>query len=177
MIKIISIAGSANHGKDTFAGGLKYYLEDKGKSVLIIHFADILKFYCKQYFGWDGNKDSDGRKLLQNVGTDIVRSKHPDFWVEEVYRFIDIFNDEFDYFLIPDFRFRNEAEYFIERRMPVLTVRINRINFQSPLSEEQRNHLSEIALDNYVFDYVVNVGEGLDKLQIEVDRFIEYYKL
>jgi len=178
MKYIINIGGKAEHGKDTFATILKQKLEEKNNNyVLILHFADHLKYICKQYFGWDGNKDAVGREKLQHIGTNIVRERSPDFWVTGIRNFIEVFKFDFDYFLLPDFRFPNEYRNLIYHGLPVITVKINRYNFENSLTIEQRNHPSETALNNFEFDYVVNVDEGLDKVKIEVDKFIDYYSL
>ena len=56
-MKVITISGKAQNGKDTTAGLLKAALEADGYKVLITHYADLLKYICKQFFGWDGQKD------------------------------------------------------------------------------------------------------------------------
>jgi len=81
-LRVIAISGKAQNGKDTTAGFLKCALESDGYRVLVTHYADLLKYMCKQYFGWDGQKDDAGRQILQYVGTDVIRSKRPDFWVD-----------------------------------------------------------------------------------------------
>ena len=78
-MKVILISGKARHGKDTLAGMMKEELERKSKRVLIAHYADLLKFICKNFFGWNGEKDDNGRALLQRVGTDVIRKQNPDY--------------------------------------------------------------------------------------------------
>ena len=63
--RVITISGKARSGKDTTALLLKEALEKKGYRVLITHYADLLKFVCKEYFGWNGEKDEEGRTLIQ----------------------------------------------------------------------------------------------------------------
>lgn len=159
MTKVILISGKAQHGKDTCAKYMKKYLEDNGKTCKIIHYGDLLKFICRKYMGWDGKKDKKGRELLQNVGTDIIRKKNPDFWVEYMVSFLNAC-PIWDYVLIPDVRFPNEITH-IDKYMNVWAVRINRPNFDNGLTEEQRNHISETALDNLpmLFDMKIdNIG-------------------
>ena len=60
-MKIIAISGKAQHGKDTTAGFLKSTLEADGYKVQVAHYADLLKYICKQFFGWNGQKDDAGR--------------------------------------------------------------------------------------------------------------------
>ena len=83
MDKILLVSAKAQHGKDSVAEIAKEQLELKGKKVLICHYADLLKYICKTFFDWDGNKDDKGRTLLQYVGTDVIRNKNhaPNYWV------------------------------------------------------------------------------------------------
>ena len=74
-MKIITISGKAQHGKDTTAEMLKKKLEELQYKVLIIHYADYVKYVCRQYFNWDGNKDEKGRTILQQVGTNLARAR------------------------------------------------------------------------------------------------------
>ena len=90
-MKVITISGKAQNGKDTTAGLLKAALEADGYKVLITHYADLLKYICKQFFGWDGQKDDAGRHILQYVGTDIIRQKRPDYWVGFVTSILELF--------------------------------------------------------------------------------------
>ena len=59
-MKVVCISGKAQHGKDTMASMIKECLEDYGKHVVIVHYADLLKYICRTFFGWDGNKDENG---------------------------------------------------------------------------------------------------------------------
>lgn len=156
---VITISGKARHGKDTSAQILKSFLENAGKKVLIIHYADYLKFICKQYFGWNGEKDLAGRTLLQLVGTEKVRAKEPDFWVSIVDKFMNVFQDDYDYFIIPDTRFPNEIEFLKKAGWIVMTIKVIRPDFDNGLTEKQRNHPSETALDDYEFDYIMSATD------------------
>ncbi len=171
MSKVICISGHAQNGKDTTASILKNVFEKDNKSAIIIHYADLLKYLCKQYFGWDGNKDEYGRTILQHIGTDIIRKKEPNYWVNFIKSFINLFYEEFDYFIIADARFPNEID-LIKTDFDVKHIRVIRENFKSPLSEEQQKHISEIALDNYSADlYIYNNGSIED-----LTKNIEYIK-
>lgn len=150
-MKIICISGKAQHGKDTTADLLKGILEQQGNRVVVYHYADLLKFICKSYFDWNGQKDEYGRTLLQHVGTDIVRTKDPDYWVDFAIKFFKLFEHEWNYVLIPDCRFPNEIE-LMQQNFDTIHLRVVRPNFDNGLSHEQQQHISEIALDDYKFD-------------------------
>lgn len=164
MTKFICISGKAQNGKDTSARILCNYLEGKGNKVLIVHYADLLKYICRNWFGWNGEKDCVGRTLLQKVGTDVVRNKRPDFWVDFILDVVNLFEDEWDYIIIPDTRFPNELYKIKDSGYPMTHIRVVRKDFESPLSLEQQAHASEVALDDEVPDILL-VNEGtIDKL-------------
>ena len=163
-MKIITISAKAQHGKDLSATILKGLMEDDGKKVLIAHYADLLKYICEKFFDWDGMKDETGRTILQYVGTDIIREQKPNYWVDFIIGILRLFPDEWDYVIIPDTRFPNEIDRLKEEGFDVITLKINRIDFENNLTKEQRQHKSEIALDGYEFDHVINVKSGIDIL-------------
>lgn len=176
---VITLSGKAESGKDYSAKFIKEFWEQKGRKVLIIHYADYLKYVCKQYFGWNGEKDIEGRALLQHVGTDVAREKLPNIWVDVVVNFIKAFGEEYDFVLIPDCRFPNEIEC-IKESFPNNSVSVNviRLNHTNILTEEQKNHPSETALDNYTFDCVITSENGIDHLKREITGFntmLEFY--
>ena len=154
-MKIICISGHAQHGKDTAADLLRWMLEANGNKVLITHYADLLKYICKAFFAWDGQKDEAGRSILQYVGTDVVRKKRPEYWVDFLVGIFELFGDNWDYVLIPDCRFPNEIDALKSYGFDVISMRIHRPNFKSSLTEEQKKHPSETALDDYEFDHVI----------------------
>lgn len=174
-MNIITISGKARYGKDTTANQIKWQLEDRGCTVLITHYADVLKFICKNFFGWDGQKNEEGRTLLQYVGTDVVRKKNPNYWVEFMTSVLDMFPNEWDYVVIPDCRFPNEIND-LKDRYNVCSLVVDRgTDFDNGLSEEQKKHKSEVALDNYKFDYKIDNSGTLEELEEIVDKFLQKY--
>lgn len=171
-MKIILLSGKAQSGKDSAANMMKTKLESKGKKVLIVHYGDLVKYTCKTFFGWNGEKDEQGRTLLQEIGTDKIRAKRPNFWVSYIRNILSIFENEWDYVLIPDTRFPNEIDLMKNTFDDVTSVCVVRTNFISPLTEEQRNHKSETALDDRIFDYYL-VADNLEKLERKVDVFLK----
>ena len=162
-MKILVISGKSGSGKDTFANIMKEKLEQQGKRCLVIHFADLVKHYATDYYGWNGEKDEEGRTLLQTLGTDKVRAIMPEYWAEAVAKFlaaITCFND-FDVAFIPDARFPNEIETVFEYNQDSVSIRVERYNENGSMylnpdfTQEQLNHPSEVSLDKYPFDYIV----------------------
>ena len=172
-MKVICISGKAGHGKDVTAGYLKECLEAKGKRVLVTHYADLLKYICKTFFNWDGQKDIRGRTMLQQVGTEGIRAKEPNYFVGFITDMLYFFEDQWDYVLIPDTRFPNEIDYLKNAGFDVLYVRVIRENFESPLTEEQQKHPSETALDEYDADVMLYNDSTLDDLKFSVKRLTD----
>ena len=172
---IVCISGKARSGKDTSTCMLYDELKSRGKNVLICHYADLLKYICKQFLGWNGEKDDKGRTLLQHTGTEVVRKQDEDFWVNFLVKVVTFFKDKWDYVLIPDARFPNEIECWKNNNFNTIHIRIERSNFDSPLSEEQQKHASETALDNYKVDYLIENDSDLESLKHKVLNCCEDY--
>ena len=170
MTKVICIGGKAQNGKDTSAVVFSQVLTDRGNKTLIVHYADLLKFICRTYFGWDGSKDEAGRTLLQRVGTEVVREHVPDYWVDFVIGLVKLFPDEWDYIIIPDTRFPNELHKWKASGFDSVYVRVQRENFESPLTPEQQLHRSEIALDNEVPDWLLINDGTLEDLGKKIEE-------
>lgn len=164
-MQIIAISGKAQHGKDTTANYMRDALEADGYRVLVAHYADLLKFICKQYFGWDGQKDEKGRRILQYVGTDVVRTKKPNYWVNFIKSLLELFPEQWDYVIIPDCRFPNEIDELRNAGFQTIHMRVKRTNFESQLTPEQQSHPSETALDDRTPDYYIYNCSTLDDLQ------------
>ncbi len=145
---IILISGKARSGKDTFAGFLPGYCK--------YAFADKLKDIAAE-LGWDEIKDAKGRKLLQDLGT-IAREYDPNIWC-------DILIDTLHYdgcphrIAITDCRYPNEMEamkqWADDFNYNWITVRLERPETNTDITEESKQHHSETALDDYEFDHVI----------------------
>lgn len=151
LSNVILISGKAEHGKSTTAGIVKRILEERGYKVAKIAFADYVKQTAQLLFGWNGAKDEAGRALLQWWGTDTVRAKDENFWVDTAIRLIGMISDMYDFVLIDDVRFDNEISR-VATAFPACSVRVSRPNHENCLTAEQRKHPSETALDDYPFD-------------------------
>ena len=171
---VILLSGKSASGKDFIANIMKEQFENNGNKVLVTHYADLLKYILKTFFNWNGKKDIKGRSLLQKVGTDVIRNKYPDYWVNFINDMITFFPDEWNYILIPDARFPNEIEVIKNNPyVNTLTIRVNRTNYKSKLTPEQQQHPSETSLDDYKFDYIIN-NNGTDSIRDEIVKFVDY---
>lgn len=172
-MKVIGISGKAEHGKTTVATMMYDTLTSDGHKVLLINYADLLKFICKQYFSWNGSKDKFGRWLLQYVGTDVVREKRPDYWTDFVKSILELFENEWEYAIIGDCRFKNEVECMNDFGEKWMHVRVVRPNYKSSLSESQLKHPSETDLDEVVPDGWISNDGTLFDLKNTVNNWIK----
>lgn len=164
--RFILISGKAQNGKDTSARFAEEYLTSIGKKVLVTHYADLLKYLCKTFFEWNGEKDEKGRTLLQHVGADCIRKNDPDYWVRFVVEFISMCPYKWDYVIIPDTRYPNEIEYVKASGFPVTHVRVDRgADFDNGLTDEQKAHESENALNDVTPDYTIENYKDLESLK------------
>lgn len=173
-MKVILISGKAGHGKDTIGEIIKEKLEQKNYRAIILHFADLVKFYASHYFNWDGNKGPEGRALLQEIGNNSFRRYDDCYWgriTAECAAVMGIFF-HYDFVIVPDTRYPNEIQVMKQYNNEVYCVRVQRFNeygliWDNPnLTEEQKQNEGEVALDNYkAFDKIIyNYHlEALDK--------------
>lgn len=171
MSRLILISGKARSGKDTVAEIIKQCLEAHGKKVCILHYADYLKSICKTIYGWNGEKDEYGRSLLQSVGQEF-RSIYPHFFVDAVIDLYKVLRHTFDVIIVPDTRYPNEIKRWRKAFIKPLTIRVERYE-ENGLTQEQKQHMSEVALDKYSFDKVIVNNVPVESLQIVIDRFVK----
>lgn len=172
MRKFICISGKAQNGKDTSAKIFKNILNEAGYKVLIVHLADLLKFICKQYFHWNGEKDEYGRTLLQRIGTEKIRAVEPDYWINFLDHLTKLFEGEWDYIIVPDTRFPNELTGIKHDDTIVYHVRVVRPGFKSPLTKEQQNHPSEVALDDITPDFIIENKSDIIDLYPTIESIV-----
>lgn len=164
------IGGKSASGKDQLSLYMKAHLEAQNKRVCVIHFGDLVKWLLKQCYDWNGKKDIQGRQLLQRLGTTVMREKYPTYWAEVVSKFLSATSDDFDYALIPDWRFLNEKKTICKYNKNVETIRVNRFKeygdwyINPALTVQQAEHISETELDDYWTDWVVQNNGTMDDL-------------
>lgn len=172
ITKIILISGKAGSGKDTCSNYIVEHLNSNDYSSVVTHFGDFVKFIAKNYFSWNGEKDIYGRSLLQKIGTSDFRELNKDFWVNRVVEILNVYKDEWDFVVIPDFRFKNEYDVVNNSFGCVSTVRINRLGNFTKLTEDQQKNISETELDDFKFNYVIN-SSSLEETKTKTIEIME----
>jgi hypothetical protein len=83
-----------------------------------------------------------------------------------------MFPDRYDFVIIPDTRFPNEIDRIADAGFLATHVRIIRTDFESQLTEEQKNHPSETALDNTAPDFVIK-NTTMSVLRDQLQQFCD----
>ena len=151
MEKILILHAKAEAGKDTCAKILKEEYEAAGKRVIVIAFADLVRFLLTKYYSITEFKTPEGRTRIQNFATEKIRGQDMGFWARHVATFLYLVRDDFDIAIIPDWRFENEFTYIYKTFgkdivRPILITRTD-VRHVDNMTEEQRNHVSETQLD------------------------------
>jgi hypothetical protein len=173
---IFLLSGKAQSGKDTFfefTQKMFGWFKNGNLAVGRIAFADELKRFAER-MGWDGAKDERGGKFLQDLGT-VGRNYNADMWVDCAMPELRWYQESknADIICFTDCRYPNEIERinslsWITGR--VVTVRIDR---PGHVSNRDPSHVSEIALDNFDFDYYIKNDGSLKEYRIKVIELVQ----
>lgn len=174
-ILIFLISGRARNGKGTVSKFLKEKLEDKNFKVCEIQVMRTLKGYLKDYFNWDGKEETKPRKMLQQIGTDIIREKMNKefFHIDRLTEDIEILSNFFNVFIVNDIRLPLEIETLKQRFPNVISINVTREDYVSPLEVSEQVHITELALNNYKkFDYEI-VNHSLKGLEDDIIKIVD----
>ena len=107
------------------------------------------------------------RILLQQIGTDLFRNQlHPNTWVNA--SFANYLNNAW---IFTDVRFPNELEAIKKRKG--VTIRINRgLVERTGKMIQEPEHISETALDDAKFDYVIENNGTIEELIEQVKKIL-----
>lgn len=176
---IILIAGKAGVGKTTLANALKTSFEKIAVTCEIFPFAERVKAVAKEQFGWDGEKDERGRKLLINIGM-MGREYNPDIWANKVLE--KIASKPVEVIIIDDWRFPNEGKVIKEFNFNLFRIRVESLGREILKGTPQYNDPSEnslpsynLLMDNSVYydGAVFNYGD-LDQVNEYAEKIVKY---
>ncbi len=176
--KIYLVSGKARHGKDTFSGYLKDVYTSNGKKVIVTQLAKYIKYYAKEITGWNLTEEDKPRELLQKLGTNIIREKlqMEDLFIKRMIDDIKIFSCFYDAIIISDVRLKKEIDDLRKCYPSLVAINIFRPDFDNGLTEEQKNHKTEIDLDDYDnFDERV-INTTLEELEESAKKIYMKYE-
>lgn len=132
--------------------------------VKVDSFASGVKRVATDGYGWDGKKDTRGRKLLQDVGK-VGREYDKDIWIKKVFE-----EESFPAspVILDDWRFPNEFTYPVDLLgdKNVYTLRVYAPNRETLKGTEAYEDVSEVALKEYDdYDFIINNEGSMDALK------------
>ena len=145
----IIISGRAGVGKTTLANMLAEYITTRytGLTVKKSSIAHRVKA-CARFMGWDGEKDLNGRKLLQGLGQ-VGRDYDINCWIRtEIEGIENLPKYPYDVLIIDDWRFMNELDYLDTQPLyDVFTVRVDSPERESLKNTPEYSDESETSLN------------------------------
>lgn len=177
-------------------------MQEQDSAIKVYGFCEGLKFYCLEHHEqlaglWSAAHPQESFKepkkdpiygytqILQWYGTDVVRRHDPDTWVRALAKRLE--TEKPGSAIIADVRFTNEARFIKEKGGYMVNVRrLNADGSQFLDAGRDPNHPSETALDDYEYDFVIEVRDGdlisLKKKSIGVwnivnnpTKYVEYF--
>lgn len=161
--KIFIISGKARSGKNEISKIIeKYYNEKKS---ITISFGHYIKDYAKRISNWDGNEETKPRELLQQLGIELIKNKIDDkLFINRILQDIEVFSYFYDIIIVSDARLVDEITILKEKYPKSISIRVIRDNYDNKLTDEEKNHLTEIGLDEYNdFDYIIYNDKNLEE--------------
>ena len=166
--KIFIISGKARSGKNEISKIIEKSYSNK--KCITISFGYYIKDYAKRISDWDGSEETKPRDLLQRLGIELVRNKiNKRLFIDRILQDIEIFSYFYDIIVVSDVRLLDEITILKKIYPNSTSIRVVRNNYQNNLTEEQKNHLTEIDLDNYNdFDYIIENDDKLEEKVIKI---------
>ena len=161
--KIFIISGKARSGKNEISKVIEKSYRDK--KCITISFGHYIKDYAKRVSDWDGSEENKPRELLQQLGIELIKNKIDNkLFINRILEDIAVFSYFYDIIIVSDVRLVDEITTLKEKYPNSVSIRVIRNNYDNKLTDEEKNHLTEVDLDNYNnFDYKVENNENLEE--------------
>ena len=176
MKTIILINGVARSGKDTFAEFLQSHLEKFNNThSMVLPNALGVKKIAKSVYEWNEEKDERGRQLLIDI-TNTGYNYDVHFWEkfsENTIEGLEVMSKkEFTHVIVPDFRYKNTYNYYVERGYNVITIMVVRPNHDNELGALKLD-ISEQPM-NLKFNHYINNSGTLEDLEHQAKFVAEF---
>jgi len=159
---LIAVTGKAGSGKSEVAR----ILHEMQPGSLILSFAAPVKRIAKEFYGWDGEKDASGRRLLQDIAT-AGRRYNSEIWVNCMLERINMVQHNLDVIIIDDLRFLNEAKLVRNFQGKIIKVygRGHDLGiFGEHQSETELTEIEASLISNFPYETIYEVTRKLADL-------------
>lgn len=167
-MKIIGLCGKAQVGKDTTAD---YLVKNHGFKKMAL--AEYLK-QVAELGGWDGQKDTKGRRYLQHLG-DVMREYDKDIFITEIISRIKTYESVCNQLNI------DPRVVISDVRLPAEIEALSKLGGKMWLIKRdtglQHTHVTELMDENsYPFEIVLDNNGSFPQLYSGVQQVIETYE-
>ena len=161
--KVYIISGKARSGKNEISKLIEKSYRDR--KCITISFGHYIKDYAKRVSDWDGSEETKPRELLQQLGIELIKNKIDNrLFINRILEDIAVFSYFYDIIIVSDVRLVDEISTLKEKYPNSVSIRVIRNNYDNKLTDEEKNHLTEVNLDNYSdFDYIIENDENLEE--------------
>ena len=170
--KIFIIAGRARQGKDTIGEFIKEYYKD----LKVLHLPNnyYMRDYAKRITDWDGTDETKPRDLLISLADYARNNIDEHFYIKRTIEDIKILSNYFDIILITDARFPYEIEMPKKEFNNVISLHVERPEYVSELTNENKKHPTETSLDAYNnYDYKIINDSTLEDLKEKIYNLLD----
>ena len=159
---IYVLSGKAGSGKSFIADKMKCVLEFRGLKCISIAYASYLKNYIMNITDWDGSEERKPREFLQELGVDLIKNRiNSSMLIDRIVDDISVYSYFFDVIIVSDARFIDEIEVIRDKFSRVCVINV--VGGSNNLSDREKSHITETALDNYNdYDFVIYNDDFLD---------------
>jgi hypothetical protein len=174
-LNLILVHGKSNSGKGTSSNVIEKILYNQNKHVIRCSLSTYIRELTKNDFYWDSVDTLESRKFMAEVyriGTEF----YPYHMARRVWeRDIVPYATKNSVVIVESFREKVNYDYFKILQDQgliddITTISVVRPNFNAIQDEEMENHVSEVDLDGFEFDYIVendgSIEELYDKLKV-----------
>ena len=174
---IILISGKSNSGKTCVAKIIESTLINKNKYTIRCSLSTYIRKVAKEDYYWNGIDTLESRKFMAEsyrIGTEF----YPYHMARRVWeRDIKPYANKDTIVIVESFREKVNYDYFcslINEGLidKVITVRVDRPNFNVSQDKDMENHVSESDVDNFNFDCVIMNSGSVDELEEMVEDMI-----
>ena len=172
---IFLIAGKARSGKSTVGNIISSEYESRDNRVIVTQITKYLKRYIEEITGSKIDEDNKPRELLQKISSDIIKKElgMTNFFIDRLIEDINIYSYFFDCIIITDVRFKEEIVVVKRSFKNVISIGVVRNNIDSDLTEEQKQDVTEVSLDDYnEYDYKI-INDNEEELYAKVVSILE----
>lgn len=161
--KLFIISGKARSGKNEISKIIEKSYSNK--KCITISFGHYIKDYAKRVSDWGGSEETKPRELLQQLGIELIKNKIDNkLFINRILEDIAVFSYFYDIIIVSDVRLVDEITTLKEKYPNSISIRVIRNNYDNKLTDEEKNHLTEVDLDNYNnFDYIIENNENLEE--------------